>query len=559
MALAVAPSLAPRAAIYCRVSTDQQEEEGTSLETQEKACREYAARHGYAVDEAHVFVEASSGFRLWERRKITLLRDLVQQRQVDVVVGYALDRLSRKQTHMHILMDEFERHRVRLELVTEKFEATAMGSFLISARAFAAELQRETITECSLRGKRGRLESGRLLRSGRPAFGYRWRASDSSLSPRDRDYRVAYEADPETAPWVRQAFEWAATGWSVRRVAQELNARGVPSPRKRAHWAHTTLRSILTNPSYAGRPQGFRYKAVRTERGGVTMVERPEAERILLPEGVVPALVSSELFEAVQQRLKLNRERVGRQTQHPEIGLLRGGFARCGECGGTLSPRRTGPGGKFWQYRCIRGMSLDPRCKGTHISVPLLDAAVWARVEALLLQPGVIERELAKQQHSDPTTDDLAAIDATLAKLRRQQENLIDQLANVGGNVAKLVTTKLAEMDAQQSRHLVERETLLKRRAAWEIAQQRIQELETWCQDVAANLGDLDMPGRRLALDALGVQATIWRTGHTPRWEVTAGIPLTDGNEANLDESSPRSAGRSSAPPSSGRLAPGSP
>jgi DNA invertase Pin-like site-specific DNA recombinase len=58
-----------RAAIYVRVSTGAQEE-GSSLQSQEAACRSFAAERGYDVDEAHVYAEVHTGVELWERSSL---------------------------------------------------------------------------------------------------------------------------------------------------------------------------------------------------------------------------------------------------------------------------------------------------------------------------------------------------------------------------------------------------------------------------------------------------------------------------------------------------------
>jgi site-specific DNA recombinase len=85
-----------RAALYPRVSSRGQEEEGTSLGTQEQRCREYAAARGYVVDEEHVYREVHTGTELWERPQLAKMREAVRRREVDVVVAFAIDRLSRE-------------------------------------------------------------------------------------------------------------------------------------------------------------------------------------------------------------------------------------------------------------------------------------------------------------------------------------------------------------------------------------------------------------------------------------------------------------------------------
>ena len=125
-----------RAAIYTRVSTDRQEDEGSSLDTQSARCRDYCAARGYGI--VATISDTWTGSQYRERPGLTQLRELVRSRQVDVVVAYAIDRLSRNQAHLYILAEEFGDHECRLEFVTESFEDSAVGRFLRSAKAFAA-------------------------------------------------------------------------------------------------------------------------------------------------------------------------------------------------------------------------------------------------------------------------------------------------------------------------------------------------------------------------------------------------------------------------------------
>src|SRR5436190_15226293 len=133
-------AVAPRAAIYVRVSTASQEE-GTSLESQEAACRAYAAEHGYDIDEARVYVEVHTGAELWERPRLTRLREAVREGVVDVVVAYALDRLSRDQRHVTLILAEAENAGVSIEFVTERLEDTAEGRLLLSIKGYLAEAE----------------------------------------------------------------------------------------------------------------------------------------------------------------------------------------------------------------------------------------------------------------------------------------------------------------------------------------------------------------------------------------------------------------------------------
>ncbi len=152
-----------RALVYSRVSTDAQERDGTSLDTQERACVEYAQAKGWAVVEC--IKDTASGSNL-DRPGIERVRQLLSQGLVDVVLAYAVDRLSRNQIHIAVLLDDIERADATLEFVTEDFENTPVGRLILNVRAFAGEVEREKIAERTMRGKLERARAGKIPQGG---------------------------------------------------------------------------------------------------------------------------------------------------------------------------------------------------------------------------------------------------------------------------------------------------------------------------------------------------------------------------------------------------------
>ena len=148
-----------RVIVYSRVSTDAQERDGTSLDTQERACLDFARQPGWRVVET--IRDTASGYTL-DRPGMKRIRRLIRDGAADVVLSYAVDRLARNQTKLAVLLDEAEEAGIILECVTEKVEDSPLGKLVMSLRAFAAEVEREKMGERTTRGKIERARTGRM-------------------------------------------------------------------------------------------------------------------------------------------------------------------------------------------------------------------------------------------------------------------------------------------------------------------------------------------------------------------------------------------------------------
>ncbi|MDP9372986.1 MAG: recombinase family protein [Chloroflexota bacterium] len=502
----------PRAAIYCRVSTRGQEEEGTSLASQEAACRRYAAERGYAVVEDRVYREVHTGAELWERPQLAALREAVRRKAVGAVIIYALDRLSRRQAHVAIVADECDRAGVLLLFVTEEFERSAVGEFIRAAKGFAAEVEREKLLERTQRGITARLQGGKLPPMSKPPYGYRWRGEDKG----------ALDIDEATAPIVRRMFAACAGGAALRTIARELNEGGIPTPTGAGRWHFATVRKMLMRDLYIGVARGKQTDS-RKVAGRRLRIPRPEAEQILLPEGTVPALVGREQFAVVQERLARNQAEAVRNHRHPERFLLRAGFICCGYCGKSIGAycgydyRQKGR-----TYRLADRYRSNPHntdCPPVWANAAEVDADIWRRVRAILEDPAIIEREVAKRRQADPTAADRAAVERGLADIARQQGNLARTLALIEDedSTAPLLA-ELAALGERKRALLADREALAARHEAWRQAQLSLDGIEAWCRKVGRGLEHADYARKRKALTALGVRVPLYAAGHTPRW-----------------------------------------
>jgi site-specific DNA recombinase len=217
------------------------------------------------------------------------VRELLRHGAADVILAFAVDRLSRNQNHIGVLFDEANQSGVKLDFVTEKFEDTAVGRFILAARAFVAEVEREKIVERTQRGKAQRARNGKLPEAtGRGIYGYRYDASTGTRT-----------VDARQAAIVREVFESFAAGGSCNGIASSLNLRGVPAFGG-GQWYPLTIRRMLLNETYTGRSAYRRLKTekYRDNRSGkwkVRVVQRDEAEWIEV-EDATPAVVSADLF-----------------------------------------------------------------------------------------------------------------------------------------------------------------------------------------------------------------------------------------------------------------------
>lgn len=334
-----------RAAVYLRVSTEEQARGGFSLQAQERSCVAYAGSQRWDV----VGVYSDEGYSGKDVRRPQLQRlmaDAVSAR-MDVVLVWRLDRLSRRQADvMHLIQDVFAPAQVGFKSATEPFDTTyAAGLAMVGMLAVFAQLERETIIERTRMGLTQRTRNG--LWSGAAPWGCRYRA-DGVLEP-----------DPAVAPWVARVFEMAAdpvSGLGVEAIASWLAAHGIPAPHGRRAWHMSTVRLILGNRAYLGQR--------RQREGWITASHEP--------------LISEELYLRVQRAIS-ERRMGGRPRAGEEADYALTGSAYCGHCGGRLRGKnqKWANGAHRRYYVCRNRFSGEnPDCTFGWQAVEKVEAAV---------------------------------------------------------------------------------------------------------------------------------------------------------------------------------------
>src|SRR2546428_10911423 len=168
-----------RAVIYCRVSTDKQEQDGESLEYQEEKGRKYAELHD--MDVVIVLHEAKSGFIHYSlREKLTLARQMIRDHLADVLIVFDLRRFSRNFVHSAMIFEEIESHGGEIVSVSENIDNSLTGKLIRSILAWSAESEREKIVEYANRHWQTRLEHGLPVATGRATLGWDSKEEDKN-------------------------------------------------------------------------------------------------------------------------------------------------------------------------------------------------------------------------------------------------------------------------------------------------------------------------------------------------------------------------------------------
>ncbi|MDP9372846.1 MAG: recombinase family protein [Chloroflexota bacterium] len=523
----------PRAAIYCRVSTSSQGEDGTSLSTQEQLCRQYAAARGYAVDEELVVREAWSGTQLHDRPKLTRLREAIQARLVATLIAYSTDRLARDPIHLAIIAEACERAGVSLEFVTEPLDSSPEGALIRYVKGYAAKIEHEKIKERTLRGKRAHAAAGQLSPTVADLYGYQY-------DPATRGRRV----NETQAAIVRQIFRWYVDErTSIRSIATRLNATGVPSPstdkrkpkagRTAPSWSCAIVQRILSDTTYKGEAYVWRHT---TDAHGRHIL-RPESEWIRLPESVSPAIVSSELWQAARDRRSENK---GADTRNRSRPYLLRGTIYCATCGRRMyaDPHRSKGGGPVSRtYRCPSRELPGGACGGRRVPAAAVEAWAWEQMKAAINDPSLIteQREQARREGPDPALlADLDTARRELAKLAQQQERLANRLREADDALWGLIERELRNIEAEKGQYRTMIADIEARLAQQQATIDQFDELEAYCQRVAGNLERFGFAEKRLAFEAFNVRIEANGTQDAGTWRLRGSAPVSVGAAAGI-------------------------
>jgi site-specific DNA recombinase len=401
------PNDSIRAAIYARVSSEQQAEAGT-IASQVAALDERLRRDGLALEAELRFLDEGYSGSTLVRPALERLRDAAAEGAIDRLYVHSPDRLARNYAYQVLLVDELHRHGVELVFLNRALGRSPEDDLLLQVQGMVAEYERAKILERSRRGKLHAARRGSVnVLAGAP-YGYRY------ISKLEGGGAARYEVVLEEARAVRQMFEWVGRErCSIGEVCRRLKRQGVRSPRGKDVWDRTTVWGILRNPAYQGTARFGKTRAgalrprLRSPRG---KPEQPRRAYSLYESAgggepiPVPALVSEELFTAVAEQLAENRQR-GRQRRRGARYLLQG-LVVCQRCGYAFYGKPVSPAAargkrRYTYYRCIGSDGYrfggQKVCGNKQVRTDVLEEAVWQDVRALLSDPAKVATEYRRR------------------------------------------------------------------------------------------------------------------------------------------------------------------
>ena len=300
------------AAIYCRVSTEDQVREGYSLGEQLDKLKDLCKFRNYKV--YGVYEDAGISAKDMDHRpEFKKMLENVKNKKVNVIVSYKLDRLTRSVRDLETLISELEKYDCSLECAMDDINtSTANGRFFVRMLTVLSQLEIERVSERTKFGLVGAIKDGHI--PVRKTLGFMRDNKKLIINPNESDI-------------VLRIFDLYLKGNSYQRIANIFNKENVLNKK----WYDTTILKILSNPLYKG-------DYISGGRTGTPV----------LYEGVVEPIVSKKMWEECQVQTRKNTRNYTRRNDYIFFQKI-----MCSKCHRIMACKA--PGGskkKYIYYKC---------------------------------------------------------------------------------------------------------------------------------------------------------------------------------------------------------------
>ena len=323
-------------AIYVRVSTEEQAQEGFSIRAQEQKLKDYARIKDWSIYNIYID-EGISGKSIEERPAVKQMIADIEAGHVKNVVVFKIDRLTRSTGDLVYLIDLFNSHGCAFNSLMESIDTqTPSGRMFIKIIGIFAEFERENIAERVRLGFERKAREGYTMSTRFTCYGYQRQKGEKIQTINETEANIVREIFDM---YVNQNMNFVA-------IAKILNMRGIPT-RKNTLWQSGTVRNIIMNCNYIGK---IRY-AVRDEKRNFEV------------DGQHQPIIEKELFDKAQKLIEKNKRTV--RTKKPRTENYYLGFFNCPKCEskmtthGSYHKKKDGTESYLASYRCTSKIICD--------------------------------------------------------------------------------------------------------------------------------------------------------------------------------------------------------
>jgi len=326
-------------AIYVRVSTDDQAQEGFSIRAQIEKLKTYAQIKGWDIYDIYSD-EGISGKNIVDRPEMNRLIDDVNDGKVNNVLVFKIDRLTRSTKNLIELVELFEENNCAFNSLTESVDTdTPSGRMFLKIIGIFAEFERENLSTRLKLGFERKVKEGFTLANNIISYGY----------IKDVGQKIQ-TIHPDEAKIVKDIFAmYVEQNTSMNKIARTLNERKIPTKRNARMWDAGTIRTLLANPTYIGK---VRYSTM-------------DKDKYFEVDGQHEPILTDEVFALAQEKTK-NIPQYSR-TKRPKEENYFCGVLVCASCGGkftthnqTYKRKKDGATVNNSSYRCNNRQYSNP-------------------------------------------------------------------------------------------------------------------------------------------------------------------------------------------------------
>lgn len=407
-----------RVALYARVSTTEQAEEGYSIDAQINSIRLLCDSLGKVVVKEYVD-RGISGKSIEKRLSLQELMEDAKSDVFDEVIVWKINRLARNHLDLLKIVEHLDKYEIGFRSVTEPFDtSSAVGKLLLNMLGSIGEFERETIVE--------QVRAGMLQKSREGGFNGGRMIGYKSVRISENNSQTRLVINPSEAEIVKLIFKLYVSGKGYKYIANYLNELGYKTIRNK-QFSIQGIRLIVSNPAYVGKIRYNNYvNYSKNKRKGTE-------DEFVLVEGMHDPIIDQETWLKAQTIL-LRRSK--HQNKIIKGIFLLTGLLKCPECGasmvaGRVSKKMSNGKKQSWKYyQCSRFKNYGKSvCSANSIRADYAEDYVLSQLWKALLDDEFINEVVGNinrhvEEHVKPLKDRLKVIEKWKSSYEDKKDKL---------------------------------------------------------------------------------------------------------------------------------------